>query len=819
MTVSSELCEVRRSWTGAETSISTGFTAGNAASVAVQSDVSGVLTPLTRGTHYTTSLSPSGEMLLTPLNLPDTPATLVIVRVTPAIQPMDLSNGTAIDNDALEIELDENARRDAELRATAARTVTVPVGDAAVALPTAASRAGMLLAFDGDGVPVAVPPASGGGGPITASQIIDSSAEGRAILTGTLAEIEDVLSPVFIRSRYPEAYGANAGSGTSSAIAAILAAAADHNGRIEGKPGSTYLIDTPMSALTGNLPDNLLWDLRGATVKIAVAGPSAPFYRLSSFGTAWAVTSQFAGSISIVTSSVAADINPGDTVRFATDAMGGRWPVQMRRVVARNASGGGSEIVLDAPIAFTFAGNVTVAKVNFAGDAFGFIDGVLDYSACGAGMEGGMNIAGYRRMMMRDLRVIAPVATLIHSNALFHGSFFQQADFHSIKIENWVTRGADIPNGITAGGGTLSIYNSEALTVDDWYSTGDSFGLAGINCTSQNYTRLRLHGRYGYATNNSVRGLRPIGAQHLVIDDMLAVSIGDAVKVEDCGNTKITKLQTVGGQSAVNVSHQNPDLAWGNTIVEGVSTKATATPIGDIGTVAKNRIYSNLILEGSTGHGMNLGGENIHLDNITIVGWGQNSNPIVLSTLSGVVPTGSANNIKCVGVVGYNNYGIQVPKEASGFLLGNQIACNIGAAGGFSQRPPIRDGEIVVGHAHVNLNSTADQPLIMALPAGASRYRFTKALVYNESAVSAAAAVGGVYTDTGKSGTQVIPNTQAYTALTAQHTNVNCGFTSSGVQLSDDLSLYFSLSTASGTAATGLVLIYAAPISPYSFYP
>lgn len=78
---------------------------------------------------------------------------------------------------------------DTALTALSARAVRVPLGETIDVLPASASRAAKLFGFDGAGDPVAVALPSDGG-PIEATDIVDSTAVGRSLLTA--ATMEDV---------------------------------------------------------------------------------------------------------------------------------------------------------------------------------------------------------------------------------------------------------------------------------------------------------------------------------------------------------------------------------------------------------------------------------------------------------------------------------------------------------------------------------------------------------------------------------------------------------------------------------------------------
>jgi len=101
-----------------------------------------------------------------------------------------------------------------------------------------------------------------------------------------------------------------------------------------------------------------------------------------------------------------------------------------------------------------------------------------------------------------------------------------------------------------------------------------------------------------------------------------------------------------------------------------------------------------------------------------------------------------------------------------------------------------------------NMNSTSDQ----AIAIGAAKYFIDKVVVTNAS-TSLTLAVGGLYTTTSKGGSQILANTQVFSALTASTKIILL----SSLITADVLTasqLYLSLTTAQGSAATADVYLY-----------
>lgn len=107
-----------------------------------------------------------------------------------------------------------------------------------------------------------------------------------------------------------------------------------------------------------------------------------------------------------------------------------------------------------------------------------------------------------------------------------------------------------------------------------------------------------------------------------------------------------------------------------------------------------------------------------------------------------------------------------------------------------------------------NLNTTADQA--MSVVGGVTKYAVTAVIVSNVSTnISGGLAAGGIYTATSKGGTAIIPLTQVYTALTgatvALALTLGAGIVSLVLSAA---TLYLSLTTANGTAATADVHVF-----------
>lgn len=122
---------------------------------------------------------------------------------------------------------------------------------------------------------------------------------------------------------------------------------------------------------------------------------------------------------------------------------------------------------------------------------------------------------------------------------------------------------------------------------------------------------------------------------------------------------------------------------------------------------------------------------------------------------------------------------------------------------------PDRFGQILLGELiSANMNSTADQQIVIfSAPA---KYIIRRIVVTNAS-ISLTTAVGGIYPQVSKGGTAIVANSQAYSGLNATtkfiDLTIASGYTSGGSILTAK-SIYLSLTTPQGAAATADVYVY-----------
>lgn len=113
-------------------------------------------------------------------------------------------------------------------------------------------------------------------------------------------------------------------------------------------------------------------------------------------------------------------------------------------------------------------------------------------------------------------------------------------------------------------------------------------------------------------------------------------------------------------------------------------------------------------------------------------------------------------------------------------------------------------GRVLLGKlASANMNSTADQAIAIS-----STNYIIRNIVATNASVSLTLSVGGIYAAASKT-TAVVANTQIFSALTASTKTVD--LTINALGLSDrrtEATLYLSLTTGQGSAATADIYIY-----------
>lgn len=129
----------------------------------------------------------------------------------------------------------------------------------------------------------------------------------------------------------------------------------------------------------------------------------------------------------------------------------------------------------------------------------------------------------------------------------------------------------------------------------------------------------------------------------------------------------------------------------------------------------------------------------------------------------------------------------------------------------FSLAPPILNTSRILWRLiGANMNSTADQ-------AFSKVGSFTSYLVFSircaNASISLTTAVGGLYDTASKGGTALVANSQAYSTLTSSSLGFALGSTTYGVGVRSGASLFLSLTTPQGSAATADFYVLGVPLS------
>jgi hypothetical protein len=602
----------------------------------------------------------------------------------------------------------------------------------------------------------------------------------------------------------PEAFGA-LGNGTGDDGPAILAAAAANGGYVEGKPGATYRTSGQIV-----LPAPFRFNLNGATLRPAYQGTSYALYRQVSDGLANTVTAHIAGSRSVTVSAAVTDIVAGDWIIFETTSYSGRWPSYHRRVTS--ITGAGTILNFHTLIPQALPANTTVRKWLGSGDlqiTNGTID-CVEITDAGGNALGVLYADGYENLLIEGIKI-----ENYNLNAGSDDYIFAIKRARNAIIENCV-----VENG-SGERGVISTFDCGTVIDRNMYFDGDGFGIAHVNAENARTENLTARGRWVFGgSSTSIRAWRPIGCGTVELSGADITGYDSGVKNEDNISFTAERLKIRNCNVGVNISHQNPGPQWGDvTIRDALIEDCVAHGIYDVEVDCENHVYRDITIRRTGDHGVNMAGLRRFLAGIRVYDWPSAKHPIVFSTLSAVVPTGSMRDVLTHTTTTAGRLAIQIPVAATGLLLDtSSIVCNIAGAsgGGFENRPPrvyeVSPGGIELGRATVNMNSTADQALNLTIPAGYTRYRFLSIIVTNQGAVNHSSAVGGIYTAASKGGTAIVANTQTYTAMTTDNTNVNVTISTAGVQIMNDTSLFFSLTTASGAAGNALVQVFGFPV-------
>ena len=114
--------------------------------------------------------------------------------------------------------------------------------------------------------------------------------------------------------------------------------------------------------------------------------------------------------------------------------------------------------------------------------------------------------------------------------------------------------------------------------------------------------------------------------------------------------------------------------------------------------------------------------------------------------------------------------------------------------------------EVLLGSKQLNMNVTTDQTIAINRAQSDRRYIVTRIIMTNAS-TSLTTAAGGIYNTASKAGTALVAATQAYSTLTTNTRTLNLTLVTPSLS-QNAASLFFSLTTAQGAAATADVYVY-----------
>ena len=146
---------------------------------------------------------------------------------------------------------------------------------------------------------------------------------------------------------------------------------------------------------------------------------------------------------------------------------------------------------------------------------------------------------------------------------------------------------------------------------------------------------------------------------------------------------------------------------------------------------------------------------------------------------------------------GEGSIGTSIKKWLSGYFV-TLLADSITLNGVNRTTWPLSNQYVLASKIGADMNSTADQAI--TIPAG--RY-IPRRIVVDNASISLTTAVGGIYTGAIKTGTIIVPASQAYSALTTSSKYIDLTLTAGmATDILTATTIYLSLTTAQGVAAT-----------------
>lgn len=181
------------------------------------------------------------------------------------------------------------------------------------------------------------------------------------------------------------------------------------------------------------------------------------------------------------------------------------------------------------------------------------------------------------------------------------------------------------------------------------------------------------------------------------------------------------------------------------------------------------------------------------------------TSPTLTTPVLGTPASGTLTN--CTGL----------PLTAGAGVTGILPRANGGGANSIAgEQAALASGNLVYALAGANFNITTDQSIVISLPTGYTRYRIQSLLVSNPS-ISMTTAAGGIYTAVSKGGIAIIPSSQVYSALTTNTSGASGSMltltpVNQNTAFYNSATLFFSLTTAQGAAATADITIFIQPL-------
>ena len=183
----------------------------------------------------------------------------------------------------------------------------------------------------------------------------------------------------------------------------------------------------------------------------------------------------------------------------------------------------------------------------------------------------------------------------------------------------------------------------------------------------------------------------------------------------------------------------------------------------------------------------------------------------VSGTMNNVTVNATAANVVLMGDVNNLTIAAGATGTFTGRIRGTLTDNSGGTFGIYTQTGPrgatAYNGLIELARATVDMNVTTDQALTVRIPPGFTRYALQTGFVANNGAANLATAAGGIYQSASKT-TPVVDAAQVYTSITGANKRQTLTINATGLDLSTDTTLFFSLTTAAGVAGAGdLVLV------------